>query len=254
MRKIDFIFSLIFLGSACSVSRVAERRYNGSAEYMKEGMVLEDIKRQNLTANNFFIQKAEFKVLGQDESKNGLGSIKFEMPDKYLISLKSKVGIEVARIFINDDTILINNRINKKLYYGSTAYLKSKYGVTISFLPLLLGDYLNDEVYDNSKVNCVEGKFNIKGIISSMKINYVIDCGSGKSILAIPESTISETNLQIRYSDFLKTGEALTPGKIEISDSQSKTTIEIYIDKIDTRWEGAIQFIPGNNYEKIELL
>lgn len=254
MRKIDFILGLIFFGAACSVSRIDERRYNASPEYMEEGKGLEGIKRQNLTANNFFIQKAEFKVISQEESINGLGSIKFEKPDKYLISLKSKGGIEVARIFISDDTILINDRINKKLYYGSPAYLKAKYGVTASVLPLLLGDYLNDDVYDNSKIKCLEGKFDIKGVINRVQVHYIIDCRSGKTLLALPEHNINGGKLQIRYSNFLRTGKAFTPWKIEVSDSLSKTTIEINIDKIESPWEGTIQFIPGSQYEQIHLL
>ena len=244
----------MFLGSSCSVSRINENRYNLSTESIKEGIELEDVKKQNLTTNNFFIQKAEFKMLSQDESKNGLASIKFEKPDKFLISLKSKGGIEAARIFISNDTILVNDRINKKLYYGSPAYLKAKYGVTASVLPLLLGDYLNDDVYDNSKIKCLEGKFDIKGVINRLQVHYIIDCRSGKTLLALPEHNINGGKLQIRYSNFLRTGEAFTPWKIEVSDSLSKTTIEINIDKIESPWEGTIQFIPGSQYEQIHLL
>jgi hypothetical protein len=254
LRKIGFILCLMFLGYACSVGRIREGKFLAATEFNAKGKGLEGIKRQNLTANSFFIQKAEFKVVSQDVSKDGLGSIKFEKPDKYLISLKSKGGIEVARIFISDDTVLINDRIRKKLYYGSPAYLKSRYGVTASVLPLLLGDYINDEVYDTGKVNCREGKFNIEAVINRLKVNYVIDCGSGKTIFAQPEHNIRYGKLQIRYSDFLKTGEAFTPGKIEISDSQNKMRIEIKIDKIESPWEGTIQFVPGNKYEKIHLL
>ena len=243
----------MFLGSACSVSRITERSYNTSIDTLEEGKGLEGIKKQNLTENNFFIQKAEFTVVSQEESKSGLGSIKFEKPDKYLITIKSKGGIEVTRIFISDDTILINDRINRKLYYGTPAYLKSKYGLTTSVLPLLLGDYINDEVYDG-KVDCIEGKFSINAAINKLKINYFIDCEARKTILALPEHNVNEWKLGIKYSNFIKAGEAFTPGKIEISDSQSKTTIEIRIDKIESPWDGTIQFIPGNNYEKIHLL
>ena len=59
------------------------------------------------------------------------------MPDKFLISIKSHTGIEVARIFLTGDSIMINDRINKKLYYGSTSYLKNKYGLTTAVFPVI---------------------------------------------------------------------------------------------------------------------
>ena len=40
-----------------------------------------------------------------------MATIKYELPDKYLISIRSKAGIEAARIFITKDTVLINDRI-----------------------------------------------------------------------------------------------------------------------------------------------
>ena len=69
--------------------------------------------------------------------------LKFEYPDKYLISIKSRTGIEGARIYISEDTILFNDRINKKMYYGSSLYLKRKYGLTTNFLPLIFGDIVS---------------------------------------------------------------------------------------------------------------
>ena len=53
---------------------------------------------------------------------------------------------------------------------------------------------------------------------------------------------------------FLKVNEINIPGKIEISERQSSTTIEIKIQKIITPWEGTIEFIPGKQFKKIRLL
>ena len=64
---------------------------------------------------------------------------------------------------------MINDRFNKKLYYGSTSYLKSKYGVTTALLPVFLGDYVNDQKLDSTKIKCIDGKLNILGIINNVK-------------------------------------------------------------------------------------
>ena len=132
----------------------------------------------------FLFKKLKLKLFTDKSEQNLIGSIKFENPDKYLVSLKSKAGIEVARIFITSDTILINDRINKKQYYGSAKYLKKKFGITTSVLPLIFGDYINENVSDNVITNCSEGKSDIVGIIKNINISYVIDCKKGKSIIS----------------------------------------------------------------------
>ena len=65
----------------------------------------ESIINQNLTVRSFFIERAEFKIISNDGEKSGIGTIKFLMPDRFLISIKSKTGIEVARIFLTGDSI-----------------------------------------------------------------------------------------------------------------------------------------------------
>ena len=126
------------------------------------------------------------------------------MPDKFLISLKSNTGIEVARIYISGDSIFVNDRFNKKLYYGSTSYLKNKVRSDNLLTSVALGDYVNDERLDSTRLNCIDGKLNVEGIVKNVNINYLIDCESGKSIMTIPEDKIDENDLEIKYSDFFK--------------------------------------------------
>ena len=179
---------------------------------------------------------------------------KFLMPDKFLISIKSNAGIEVARIYLTGDSIMINDRFNKRLFYGSTSYLKSKYGVTTSLLPVLLGDYVNDQKLDSSKISCADGKLKILGLVNDVRVKYLIDCELGKSILTVPEDRNKENTLEIKYSEFFRANSINSPGKIEIVERKSNTTIEIRIRKIISPWEGVIDFIPGKQYEKIHLL
>lgn len=253
MWKISFILFLLIVSSGCSVIRLGGNRNYGLSNEIISGKLFESIKKQNITINNFFIQKAEIQIFSQEGTQKVLGSIKFERPDKYLISIKSRAGIEAARIFISDDTILINDRINRKQYYGSTQYLKSKYGITTSVLPIIFGDYITDNFSDNKAV-CSDGKLNIIGTVDGMKIKYVIDCKKGKIILAIPENRLNEEGIEIQYSDFFKNGNVLSPGKIEIKDFQRETTVGIKIQKRESQWNGKIEFVPGNRYELIRLL
>jgi hypothetical protein len=253
LRKIGYIFYIIFLCASCSVTR----RHMSKAEPVnkagKDGVIYQNILSQNLTSGSFFIEKAEFKIKSNEGEKSVLGTIKYIKPDKFLVSLKSNTGIEIVRIYFTGDSIMANDKFNKKLYYGSTSFLKEKYGFTTEILPVILGDYINDNIADSSKVNCTDGKLRIDGLVKNVHITYIIDCQYGKIIVAFPEGKGNSGGLKIKYSNFFKSNRINIPGNIEINDGQGDTIIEITILKIIFPWEGTIEFIPGRQYEKIHL-
>ncbi|MCX6325589.1 MAG: DUF4292 domain-containing protein [Bacteroidia bacterium] len=253
MRKINFILFLVIFSAGCSVIRNDGNKKYGATEGIITERLFENIKKQNITTSNFFIQKIEIEISTPGNKDKILGSLKFESPDKYLFSLKSRAGIEASRIFISEDTILINDRINRKQYYGSPRYLKTKFGLAESILPVIFGDYVNDNLSD-SQTKCSAGKLNSTCTISGMKINYVIDCKKEKTISAITEDNFNAEVMEIHYKDFFNAGDIIIAGRIEIKDLKRKTTIKIRIRKIESPWSGNIEFIPGNKYELIQLL
>ena len=215
--------------------------------------IAEIIKEQNISKSSFFIQKAEIEVTGAEGVERFIANIKYKYPDNYSISIRSKTGIEVARIFISRDTILANDRINRKLYCASPQYLNIKYGVTLSVLPILFGDYIGDNISEKKIVECINGYRDLETSIKDLKIKYVIDCKKGKTIAAIGETSLNNGGVVLKYSDFFKSGIKLIPGRIEIRDFQPKTIITLRILKISYPWDGTMEFLPGNKYEIIKL-
>jgi hypothetical protein len=245
---------MMVLCSGCSVSRKQGRTSEKDTIQVPGGDIYESLINQNITNKSFFIDKAEFRINGSGGEKSGIATIKFKTPDKYLISIKSKAGIELARIYLSEDSILINDRLSKKLYYGSASYLKSKYGLTTAVLPLIFGDFINENIYDNNKPECKEGKLKMEAIIKDIKIKYVVDCKYGKSILAMPANEEISGRMNIEYGKFFMNNRIYIPGIVNISENQNKTRIEIKIQRIIFPWEGSIEFVPGKQYEKIHLL
>jgi hypothetical protein len=244
---------MVVLCSGCSVSRKQRRTSETDTIQVPRGDIYESLINQNITNKSFFIDKAEFRIKGSGGEKTGIATIKFKPPDKYLISIKSKAGIEIARIYLSEDSIFVNDRLSKKLYYGSTSYLKSKYGLTTAVLPLIFGDFLNENIYDNNKPDCEDGKIKMEAIIKDIKINYVVDCKYGKSILALPANEEMSGRMKIEYGKFFMSNDIYIPGIVKISENQNNTRIEIKIKRIIFPWEGSIEFVPGKQYEKIHL-
>lgn len=253
MRKVSFILFLFIFLTECSLIKKQSQSNNEAPGGIESNSLMERLEKQNLTNNNFYIQKAEIEVSSDQESQKFTGSIKFVTPGKYLISLRSIAGIEVARIFLTDDTILINDRINRKLYYGKPEALSRKYGISASVLPIVFGDYIKGNKIISENTPCFEGKQEIEYDVHGIKVRYTADCKKSKIVLAQQEGSVLDVVTEIEYRDFIKTGDILTPSKIQIKYFKSMINIDITIKKMEFPWIGSIEFIPGNKYELIEL-
>lgn len=251
MPKIIFI-SLIVFTLGCSGIR---RTGRSAADISGRGdfTSAEILKSRNLTNNNFFIQKAEIDVSSEEMSGKFIASIKFVIPDKYLISVRSRTGIEVARILLSADTVLINDRINRKLYHGDPEVVNIRYGIPLDIMPILLGDYVSDSEQDNTIQKCSGGMIKVENYVKGMKVNYTVDCRKAKIVKAEQEGSMSNVITEIEYDDFGKIGNTLMPGLIRIMHVKTMTSLILRIGKTESPWEGNIDFIPGSRYELIEL-
>jgi hypothetical protein len=254
LQKIAVILFLGFLAVGCSVTRKAGNvKYPESNEAGSEN-IYERVTRQNITSASFFIQKAEVEFITGSEKKKFLASIKFEYPDKFLFSLKSKTGIEGARIFINKDSLLVNDRINKKMYFGTTLNLKRKFGLNQSVIPLIFGDMLVDSKLCAETGNCENNKLRVDCNIRGITMNYSIDCKKSKvEQINLGNSNLKD-NININYSSFVFLNNSLIPRIIEIADMQYNMRVRIRIIKTEYPWNGNVKFMPGKGYELIEIL
>jgi len=254
LQKVVSILLLCGIISGCSAKKYLESGNVELSDIVDNTAILKEVESNNITNSSIYIQKAEISIRSNEGKEKLIGSLKFQYPDKYLVSIRNTAGIEAFRIFITSDTILINNRLSRKLYYGSTEYLNNKYGFKVNGLPVLLGDYINEKNYAKDVTDCTGGKVYIDGVINESRIKYCIDCKKKKVISVKSDNKLKDNVLEVIYSNFVKNNDNLVPCKIEIKDLQREMTIEIDIKKLIMPWEGDIDFIPGNKFEKIRLL
>jgi hypothetical protein len=254
LRKIAVILILGTLLGGCSISKKLD---NTKSEYLTKqltGNILEDVKGENITNLSFYIEKAEIEVVTEKGTEKYTGNIKFEKPDKYLISLKSRSGIEGARIYISNDSILVNDRINRKLYYANSFYLNKKYGFNLSCLPLIFGDIVLEKGYEENRKKCLENRFKIDCLVKGISLNYEIDCKKRKISSVNDINNYVQQNVRFKYEGFLSIADILIPKIIEFDVNQYNTHMRIKIKKVVCPWSGSIKFIPGRGYELIELV
>jgi hypothetical protein len=254
LQKIAIILFLCVLTGACSVTRKAGKNTLPEFNDNASECVLEEVIKRNITSTSFFIQKIEIELITQSGKKKFLGSIKFKYPDKFLISLKSRTGIEGMRIFINRDSILINDRINKKMYFGKSLNIKRKFGIDQRVLPLIFGDMIVDNRFNAGTDKCVDNKLMFDWNLNEARVVYHIDCKRNKTEMIDLKSTSMKENIRINYSNFTGISGTLIPRIIEIEDLQNKIKIKIKMLKTEYPWNGDIRFVPGKGYEIIEIL
>jgi len=231
---------------------ILKKETTAQAGEINNSVSYEQIRALNITNNDFNIIKAEIDIIIGNESEKMLGNIKYKETETYLVSIRNHTGIEGARILITSDSILVNDRINKKLYYGSTDYLNKKYGITTKLLPIIVGDFIIGD-NDSTVMECSKNDANIEADIGGKKIHYKIDCGKKKITSVIIEDEITGKKIKIEYKKFEKDGVCQIARKITIKSNEEEERIEINIEKYELGLENDITFIPGKKYEKILL-
>ncbi len=253
MQKVIIITAIYLLLSGCTVLKIKKSGIERISNDLTNNRIVELLTRGNLSDSSYYIQKAEIEVITNNEKEKFIASWKFENSGRSLLSFRSRTGIEVARILITNDTVLINDRINRNLYYGSANYIRGKYDVTAMSLPLIIGDYIGKTSGWDETLKCSGGTINLQTSINGTRTNYIIDCKKGKVITTSLYSSINEKEIELNFSKFVGIGDIIIPSKISIKYYKINSEINIKIDKVMYPWKGEIQFIPGNKYEILEL-
>jgi hypothetical protein len=254
LRKITVILLILTtIIEGCSVFRKTGKGVKNTGKEIAPANILEAIVENNITNRNFYIPKASVTVTQNNVSTKFTANLKFRKPDTLLLSLRSKLGIEAGRAFVTSDTILVNDRVGKNLLTGNPQKIKSKYGIEPVLLYIILGDMILDEGDQSRMIDCSRGTAKNEFEVRNKRIEYTLDCEKKKITRAYIEGDITSGNITLNFKNFLSKNSLTIPGIIEINDDLSSLEIEVKIEKIESNWNGKIEFIPGAGYEVIRL-
>jgi len=210
------------------------------------------LKEGNITNYDFSVQKAEIELDINGEKQRFLASVKYEETGIYLVSLKSRSGIEAVRFYKDGDSVLINDRINKKYYYNSIENFPARYKTFLIALPLLFGDFIRND--ENRFLNqCKNGIIEYVEQEYYIKTRYIIDCNLEKLKIAEVYSENEQDKIIFNYKKFANHGKVYYPEQIVIESKFNEMIIKINIDDIEFIETEGIKLIPGRNFEKVIL-
>lgn len=244
------ILPAVILFSACSAIR-----NSGSSDISIQGNFVDLNKTiaMNISGSDYNILRALVTVSTEADKSEFLLNLRYKSPDNYLASLKSKTGIEAARIFITSDTILINDKLNKRLYFGSSSYLFEKYGINVRALQLLFGDFLTAGNTKQDTLRCFNGVALVSEVLNGRRIDYRINCSTGKVADTYLSSESTNELLHLGFGNIKTIGNSRFPGEIAISDKNKDQQIILVVEKAIFEPIQELSFIPGKGFEMILL-
>ena len=247
----SLIIILLILTGGCTSKRVVSESWdtlkNESAE-----KVINAVRKSNISEDNFFIEKADLSVTVNNEIKKFVFNVKFIKPEKYLISIRSTSGIEGARIYISKDTVLINDRIGKRLIYGKPKDLERISGFPYLVLSMIFGDLIPYEDGTKNEKEIVDNQLIMRQSYKGRVVKSVLEPKIGKVKFASFSSGNQKDDVKISYSKFGKTDKHI-PGKTDLINLSGNISAKIEIKRIQIPWNGEIEFIPGKGYNKEEI-
>lgn len=217
------------------------------------GTTVAMLAEKNISNQSFYIPKAEVTVTQKNTAVRFTANIRFRKPDSLMVIVKSKVGLEAGRALITKNQVYINDRINRQMLTGDTKAIEQKYGIVPSLLFVVLGDFIIDDNEQIQGYSCLKGIYSDSFNIDSKKIEYKIDCNKMKPVQAYFEGDIKTGNITIDFRNIIDTKAVRFPQNIEINDDLNSIKINLEIKKIDSPWEGKINFVPGAGYKVIRV-
>jgi hypothetical protein len=214
--------------------------------------IIDSVKANNIEKENFFIEKASVLLIVNNRKTRLVFNTKYVKPDEFMFSIRNNAGIEGARVYISNDTLLINDRVKRKVICGKPKDFEKYSGIPYDFLRIMFGDIFISGKEEEHKYELIDNKVILLQQFNGKKFNSVVDNHIGKVISASFLEENEKEWMTMSYSKHRETYKKI-PQVIEIKDFKREMTAKIKLEKIQIPWDGVIEFIPGKGYN-IEVI
>jgi hypothetical protein len=246
LSKTPLIILSFLLVTACSSTNLNKTVTKAENTY---GVSVRDVLDRNFANNDFSIKKIEVGFSSEGEYSSFLAGIKFKYPSTWLITIRSNTGLEIVRIFIDRDSVWVNNRIQRKLYVGNCESFERKYGLYPVMLPMFIGDLLCSEAKATDRYQCNKEEIQFNDKLGDFDIDNTINCSDRKIKKSIMKNGSQEI-LSVRIEKSKKMNDNIFPERILLKSGRIKATLRIKALDFDLNKIESILFMPGKGYER----
>lgn len=248
------LLSLILILSSCSTNKEISK---SRLKHYSANHIIKEIEDNNFEFDSF---EAKFDVKMKGENKLGLkGQLRMQNDSLIWVSLSLKVGIEMARMMITEDSLKFINRSSKTYMAENLDYVNEILPVEASIK--LLQDILignNDQIKrnDNYKVTIENNSYKLISDensvlmkdISVMPKTFRI---SGYEIRLFDDD---RNKIELQYDNFQKIDGKYLPTKIRVKlNSGEDLNLEIEYSEIKVGEKTSFPFNITKKYERRRL-
>ena len=120
---------LIYTGlPGCKTTRSSVGLFNESNEESVERVKVSLIKNK-IQVKNIWVKKYNCEIRENWKRKDFYGDIKIVKDERILITVRSGLGIETARVLLTKDSVKIVDRMNKEVFCGGYEEMKRYFGL-----------------------------------------------------------------------------------------------------------------------------
>lgn len=248
------LLSLIFVLSSCSTNKEIS---NSRLKSYSVNQLIREVENNNFEFDDF---EAKFDVKVKGENKLGLkGQLRMQNDSLIWISVSLKVGIEMGRIMISEDSLKFINRSSKTYMAESLEYVNEILPIeaSIKFLQdILIGNSSQIKRNDNYKVAIENDSYKLfsnenpvltKDIWVTPKTFKI-----NKYVIRLFEDDNNE--IQLRYDNFQEINGKFLPTKIIFElNSGEAINVEIEYSEIKVGEKPSFPFNISKKYERRRL-
>ena len=239
--------------SSCSTIRKGQRS-SEEIGWGNKGKSLEEIlEKNNIAGKGLIISKARIKYSDDATEASFTAVIRINKKGEILASLKSFAGIEVARVIFTEDTFYLFDRIHRTVSFSSFEDVGKRYGLKKEWMMMLLGDTPGILTEKGNKIKCRDGVGARERTIGGFRIGEEFDCNAGKATDVSMMEASGRLLSTLRFSEFIKISEIVIPSLVVIDSRTNLFHVEMSIEKVETGWDGEIDFVRPNGYELIKI-
>ena len=229
----SLLIAIIFVLGSCSTNKSMSGLRNLSANH-----ILREVERNQFEFDNL-ATKFNVKVKG-DNSIGLKGQLRMQNDSVIWVSVSLKLGIEMARVMITEDSVKFINRTEKTYLAESIDDFKSQLPseATISFLQdMLVGNEIQFNDNEKFKASIEDNSYKL----ASEKNTFWVTPKTFKVNRQQPTTNGQQPTVIINYDNFQEINGKLLPTKI-ILDTNDEFDINIEIDYTEVKVGEKLEF------------
>jgi hypothetical protein len=233
LKLLAFLGAVLVSFSACKTRKlvVAPPVVKVDTLNTRKGETLTLLKRQNVNYITLSMKgKAQLNMGGAEN--NVSVNIRMQKDKKIWMSVTAIAGIEIARVLITPDSLLVLNRLQGVALQKPFNYIHTYANREINFKllqDLLTGNAPEDFINDTAELDFNNGVWQLKGTKNNLGFQLLFN-----TLLKAAETNISHVRaaqrLKVSYGNYQKVNENLFPSSMQLNSSSGTKKVDITFD------------------------